>query len=275
MTPSSSTRTSFRIDDILPPPPSSLSKQQQDAFVESGLLGGLQVPSHLFHGYNSGGVGGGPLSLCVSPQAYQNLWFPNFAHHAAAAAAAGSYPRWMCSQGSSGSSGGRMDGASSVIIPTPGFHMPPFFQTAQNSHDSPSDLQSSKQCRRRKARTVFSDNQLNGLEKRFESQRYLSTPERVDLANLLSLSETQVKTWFQNRRMKHKKLLRKHKEEASSSAAAAAAVAAGRPHFSSIDPISPFVKMDANKDDRRSRPCSSSGSSDISDVSSNHSRGSS
>ena len=49
-----------------------------------------------------------------------------------------------------------------------------------------------KLCKRRKARTVFSDHQLNGLEKRFESQKYLSTPERVELANSLCLSETQV-----------------------------------------------------------------------------------
>ena len=56
----------------------------------------------------------------------------------------------------------------------------------------------SKHSRRRKARTVFSDAQLNGLEKRFDIQKYLSTPERIELASQLSLSETQVSETVNN-----------------------------------------------------------------------------
>ncbi|CAF1541364.1 unnamed protein product, partial [Didymodactylos carnosus] len=60
-----------------------------------------------------------------------------------------------------------------------------------------------RRCRR--TRTVFSDAQLMGLEKRFETQKYLSTPDRIELAGTLNLSQLQIKTWYQNRRMKWKK----------------------------------------------------------------------
>ena len=61
--------------------------------------------------------------------------------------------------------------------------------------------------RKRKLRTVFTEKQLEGLETKFAEKKYLSVPDRMDLASRLELSETQVKTWFQNRRMKCKKQL--------------------------------------------------------------------
>ncbi|KAM4721010.1 homeobox protein BarH-like 1 [Rhinophrynus dorsalis] len=67
--------------------------------------------------------------------------------------------------------------------------------------------QGSKAKKGRRSRTVFTELQLMGLEKRFEKQKYLSTPDRIDLAESLGLSQLQVKTWYQNRRMKWKKIV--------------------------------------------------------------------
>lgn len=57
----------------------------------------------------------------------------------------------------------------------------------------------------RRARTAFTYEQLVALENKFRSTRYLSVCERLNLALSLSLTETQVKIWFQNRRTKWKK----------------------------------------------------------------------
>lgn len=59
--------------------------------------------------------------------------------------------------------------------------------------------------KQRKARTAFSDHQLKELEASFEVKRYLTVQDRVELAAKLKLSDTQVKTWYQNRRTKHKR----------------------------------------------------------------------
>ena len=52
----------------------------------------------------------------------------------------------------------------------------------------------------------FSNEQTVELEKTFEKQKYLSPPERKSLAKMLQLSERQIKTWFQNRRAKWRRL---------------------------------------------------------------------
>ncbi|CAH0771252.1 unnamed protein product [Bemisia tabaci] len=64
---------------------------------------------------------------------------------------------------------------------------------------------SSLSKKQRKARTAFTDHQLQTLEKSFERQKYLSVQDRMELAAKLNLSDTQVKTWYQNRRTKWKR----------------------------------------------------------------------
>lgn len=54
-------------------------------------------------------------------------------------------------------------------------------------------------------RTIFTPEQLERLEAEFERQQYMVGPERLYLAHTLSLTEAQVKVWFQNRRIKWRK----------------------------------------------------------------------
>ncbi|XP_019399703.1 PREDICTED: homeobox protein NANOG-like [Crocodylus porosus] len=56
-----------------------------------------------------------------------------------------------------------------------------------------------------KMRTAFSPEQLQILHQRFQSQKYLSPYQIRELGSALGLTYKQVKTWFQNQRMKYKR----------------------------------------------------------------------
>ncbi|XP_047916520.1 transcription factor LBX2-like isoform X1 [Anser cygnoides] len=66
----------------------------------------------------------------------------------------------------------------------------------------------------RRLRTAFSAEQIGTLESSFQRHRYLGAAERRKLAGRMRLSEVQIKTWFQNRRMKLKRQLQELRPEA-------------------------------------------------------------
>lgn len=84
-------------------------------------------------------------------------------------------------------------------------HCIPLFPAADHLDMTAPHLLGHRMKKKRKLRTVFTEKQLEGLESKFAEKKYLSVPDRMELASRLELSETQVKTWFQNRRMKCKK----------------------------------------------------------------------
>lgn len=63
-----------------------------------------------------------------------------------------------------------------------------------------------------KYRVVYTDHQRLELEKEFQYNNYITMRRKSELSMALSLSERQIKIWFQNRRAKERKINRKRQQ---------------------------------------------------------------
>nr|XP_056704310.1 homeobox protein NANOG-like [Euleptes europaea] len=93
-------------------------------------------------------------------------------------------------------------------------HYAPDSATSPNGHpSSPHPSSAPQRCKadserggkKNKSRTTFSQEQLQVLHLRFQNQKYLSPQQIRELGSALGLTYKQVKTWFQNQRMKFKR----------------------------------------------------------------------
>ncbi|ESO04671.1 hypothetical protein HELRODRAFT_127402, partial [Helobdella robusta] len=77
--------------------------------------------------------------------------------------------------------------------------------TNNNMTNQQQQQQQQQQQDEKRPRTAFTGDQLARLKREFNENKYLTEERRTCLAKELSLNESQIKIWFQNKRAKMKK----------------------------------------------------------------------
>ncbi|NP_001165245.1 homeobox protein Nkx-2.5 [Taeniopygia guttata] len=183
MFPSPVTTTPFSVKDIL-----NLEQQQQSG-LGSMELAALASPSCMLAAFKQEGFGTDPPAL---PDLREEL--PEPPPPKTAAAFPGSFYVKSYAE---------MDSAKEAK--TDRKELCSLHKSLEQEKRDLDDPERPRQRKRRKPRVLFSQAQVYELERRFKQQKYLSAPERDHLANVLKLTSTQVKIWFQNRRYKCKR----------------------------------------------------------------------
>lgn len=109
-----------------------------------------------------------------------------------------------------------LEGAASAYLSPVGPQVLPYVSLGALSR---SELQLLNQlhCRRkRRHRTIFTDEQLEALENLFQETKYPDVGTREQLARRVHLREEKVEVWFKNRRAKWRRQKRSSSEESDS-----------------------------------------------------------